>query len=77
MLDLDHIFSYHPPTDEKLRQYDNIRRAAKDFAAVILANTPECADQSAAICYVRDATMTANQAAALDGRLTVAERPIK
>lgn len=69
MIDLDHIFSYHAPTQEQLPKYDAIRSAAKIFAAAIVANTVECADQTAAVRYIREAAMTANAAVALDGRL--------
>jgi hypothetical protein len=37
------------------------------YAGVLVANTPKCADQSAAIRLVREAVMTANAAIALKG----------
>jgi hypothetical protein len=69
MFDLDSIFSYHAPTPEKLKQYESIRSAAKEFATVMLANTPASADQTAALRHIREAVMTANAAVALDGKL--------
>ncbi len=66
-MDLDNIFTYHPPTAEDLARYDAIRDAAKEFARVLLANTPRCADQTAAVRKVREAVMTANAAVALKG----------
>jgi hypothetical protein len=69
-MDLDHIFSYHPPTGpEQLRQYETIRAAGKVFAQAILDNSPAGADQTCAIRHVRDAVMTTNADIALDGRL--------
>lgn len=69
MMDLDHIFSYHAPTADKLVAYEKLRSSAKDFAKAIVELTPTCADQTAAIRHVREAVMTANAAIALDGRL--------
>jgi hypothetical protein len=68
--DLDHIFKYHAPTPEALVAYTAIRDAAKAFAVVLVANTPECADQAAALRLIREASMVANAAVALEGRLT-------
>ena len=67
--DLDHIFKYHAPTPETLIAYSAIREAAKVFATVLIENTPEGADQAAALRLVREASMTANAAVALGGRL--------
>ena len=69
--DLEHIFKYHAPTPETLKSYTAIRDAAKAFAMVLLENTPEGADQAAALRLVREASMTANAAVALGGRLDV------
>lgn len=67
--DLDHIFKYHAPTTETLVAYTAIRDAAKVFATVLIEHTPEGADQAAALRLVREASMTANAAVALGGRL--------
>jgi hypothetical protein len=64
---LDEIFKYHAPNNEQLIHYERIRDAARSFAYVIIANTPKCADQSAAIRHVREAVMTANASVALNG----------
>lgn len=63
------IFTYHAPTPDQVPKYNELRRAALDFSLVILAQTPACADQSAAIRHVREAVMTANAAIALAGRI--------
>lgn len=68
-LDLDHIFTYHPPFPDQLPKYNALREAAKAFAQAIVDNTPRGADQSAAIRHVREAVMTANASIALGGRL--------
>jgi len=73
-LDLDHIFTYHPPTGSyQIEHYTTLRQAAHEFAKVIVAHTPAGPDQSAAIRKVREAVMTANAAIALGGRIHVEE----
>ena len=61
------VVTYHAPDAEQLEHYAEIRFAASNFIQVILLNTPECADQTAAIRKVREAMMTANAAIALRG----------
>jgi hypothetical protein len=67
--DPEYVFTHHAPSPEKAAHYDAIHAAARRFAEVILAHTPPSADQSAALRLLREATMTANAAVALDGRL--------
>ncbi len=67
MRKLDEIFSYHAPEGDQPTRYGAIRHAAMEFAMVVLANTPECADQTAAVRKIREAVMTANAAIALKG----------
>jgi hypothetical protein len=50
-------------------RYDAIHAAAKRFAEAILAHVPSSDDRRAALQLVREATMMANAAVALDGRL--------
>jgi hypothetical protein len=68
-LDLEHWFTYHPPqTDKEVAAYEDIRAAGYNLAEIILENTPEGADQSAAIRLVRQSVMQANAAIACRGR---------
>lgn len=63
---LESIFTYHDdPT--KISNYQQVRKAALAFAETVLDNTPQCADQTAAIRKIRESVMTANAAIALDG----------
>jgi hypothetical protein len=62
--DLKNWFSYHAPNESQQTRYVEIRAAALSLAQCILANTPQNADQSAAIRKVREAVMTANAAIA-------------
>lgn len=66
--DLDNIFEYHAPDEAQREAYQCIRSAAKDFARILLENTPSSADQSAAIRLLRECVMTANASVALKGR---------
>jgi hypothetical protein len=65
---LTDIFTYHAPTPEQLPKYEAIRQAAKEFAKVLIANTPPSADQTTAIRLLRQTVMTANQSIALNGK---------
>jgi hypothetical protein len=57
-------FTYHAPTPAQIPAYERIRDAGLFFAGVIVENTPEGADQTAALRKVREAVMTANAAIA-------------
>ena len=64
---VDDVFSYHTPEGDQPSRYEVIRFSARDFARVLLDNTPPCADQQAALRLLREAVMTANAAIALKG----------
>ncbi len=67
--DPEYVFKHHPVTPEKVIRFDAIHAAAKQFAEVILANTPEGAAQRPSLRRLREAAMIANAAVALDGRM--------
>lgn len=62
--DLDNWFTYHAPKDDQPERYVKIRESAKEFAEVVLLNTPAGPDQTTAIRKIREAVMTANQSIA-------------
>lgn len=64
---VENVFSYHKPEPDDLVKYESLRSAAREFAKVIIDNTPKCADQQAALRHVREAVMTANASIALKG----------
>jgi hypothetical protein len=64
---IDELFTYHMPTPAQVPQYAAIRAAAKTFAHVLVANTPQSADQTAAIRLLRQCVQTANASIALNG----------
>lgn len=65
---LDDIFTYHAPRPDQLPKYDALRKAARDFAGVLIENTPSSPDQTVAIRKLRELVMSANQSIALDGK---------
>lgn len=65
-INLDKIFTYHPPKEDQPKRYEIIRKAAKDFAQIILDNTPECDDREIAVLKVREAVMLANASIAIN-----------
>lgn len=65
---LENWFTYHSPNADQNIHYLAIREAGKKFAETIVANSPDCADTTAAVRKVREAVMTANQAIACGGK---------
>jgi len=61
------VFTYHAPSGLANTQLIAVREAGRALAAAIIENTPQCADQQAAIRHVREAVMTANAAIVLVG----------
>ena len=64
---IEEWFTYHKPSPEQLPKYETLRANARFFAQVIVANTPEGADQTAALRKLRECVMTANSAIACRG----------
>jgi hypothetical protein len=67
--DPEYVFSHHAATPEKLAHYDALHAAAKHFAEAVLAHAPPSSDRAAALRLLREASMMACAAVALDGRL--------
>lgn len=65
---IDDIFSHHPPTPEQRDQYERIREGARQFARILVENTPASADQTTAIRGLREVVMIANASVALGGK---------
>lgn len=61
---LKEIFTYHNE-EWKNTHYNCIRTTAQFLGEIIILNTPDCADRSAALRKLREAVMTANAAVAL------------
>jgi hypothetical protein len=67
--DPEYVFSHHAPTPQKVADYEAIHVGAKKFAEVILEHVPECSDRLAVLRLLREASMLACAAVALEGRL--------
>jgi hypothetical protein len=61
-----HSFDYHRPSPEQGDRIGRVRAAFKRCALTVLANTPEGADQTAALRQLHEAMMTANKAIACE-----------
>jgi hypothetical protein len=68
--DPEYVFSHHDANPAKVAAYDALHEGARRFAEVILANVPACEDRADALRLLRESTMIACAAIALDGRLT-------
>lgn len=64
---IEDLFTYHAPSGDQPRRYEEVRSAAKVLAQVIDLCCPDGADKTAAIRKVREAMMTANASIALEG----------
>ncbi len=66
--DPDYVFSHHIASPEQRAHYDAIHTGAKEFARVLLAHVPECTDRDTAFRLLRESSMIACAAVALEGR---------
>ena len=53
-------FTYHAPKNDQPEKYEEIRYAARSFASLLLALTPESREQSLAITHLEEAVFWAN-----------------
>lgn len=67
--DPEYVFSHHAATPEKRASYEAIHAGAKEFAQIILRRVPDSDDRDAVLHLLREASMLACSAIALDGRL--------
>ena len=56
--------TYHQPDEADQRRHENIKAATRRYLMSLAANTPPCADRTAAFRYARMAMMTASAAVA-------------
>lgn len=66
-IDIERLFTYHPPSAGQRVHYEKLRDAARAFAVVLVEHTPNGADQSAAIRKLRECVNTANASIAVSG----------
>jgi len=65
-MNIENLFSYHPPKGDKADRYGRLRDAAKAYASLIQELTPASAEQTLAIRAVHLASMHANSAIAVN-----------
>lgn len=66
-MELDNIFKYHPPKGNQTERYEKIRNAAKEYAKVVLENTPVgFPDTELSIIKLRESVMFANASIAIN-----------
>lgn len=59
--DIENWFTYHPPTPHQRDRYEVLRNEFKHLASEIVALTPSCPDQTAALRKLRETAMAVNQ----------------
>lgn len=62
--DLNKRFTHHPPKGDQIERYQELRDKAREFAALIVASTPQSREQSLALTKIEEASMFANAAIA-------------
>ena len=63
-IDLDKLFTYHPPKGSQPIRYEEIRAAGKNLAFIIGCHCPESRERTIAIARIEEAVMWANAAIA-------------
>lgn len=64
--EIEHRFTYHPPTSESIPKHEAVRAAIKDVAHVVADNTEPGRHQSLALTALQEALIWANCAIVLD-----------
>lgn len=65
---LKNWMEHHVPDGAQAAQYGAIRKGALEFARIIVANSPQSADQTASLRKVREAMWAANASIACGGK---------
>lgn len=64
---LDHVFTYHAPTEDQIERYRRIRAAGRHLAAALLADCPDSRERSLALTSVQQAVQWGNTSIATNG----------
>lgn len=60
-------FTYHPPTDEQVGHYKEIRSKARELAELVEARCPNSREKSLAMTKLEESVMWANASIARNG----------
>ena len=63
-INIENIFTYHPPKGDQAERYQRLRDACKGLANVIISETPMGREQSIAIRKLEECSMWMNAAIA-------------
>lgn len=66
---IEEMFTYHPPTDEKEEKHKMIRKTFMGMAILIKDTVPDCPTQTVIIRELWNLQMMANGAIATDGKV--------
>ena len=61
---INNDFTYHPPKNDQVDRYEQLRNKAAELAHLIVTLTPISREQSLALTFVEQASMMANAAIA-------------
>lgn len=64
-LDIENLFTYHPPFGDQQARYQWLNEAAMQYAKLIQELTPKSAEQTLAIRKLQECRMFANSAIAI------------
>lgn len=67
-IDLENVFTYHPPTGDQVETYQAIREGGKALAQLIDESAPNGPEKTLAIRKVQEAVMWTNAAIACSPR---------
>lgn len=59
-MDLNNVFTYHPPKEGQPQKYESIRAKAKELAELIVESCPESREQSLALTNLEQSVFWAN-----------------
>lgn len=60
VLDLDRIFTYHPPSGNQRERYEQLRNEALHFAQRVTELVPDSRERAVALTNIQQAVMWAN-----------------
>jgi hypothetical protein len=65
-MNIEQTFRYHAPKPDQVPRYEEIRAAAREFARLLVASTPQSAEQTLALRDLQRCVMMANAAIAIN-----------
>lgn len=65
-MDIDNVFTYHPPSPSQIERYEGIRKHARALARLLTESCPESRELSLALTNLQQSVMWANAAIAIN-----------